>query len=125
MKLPVAASQLDQLLSADMRAALRNPQPAEIDGVYDHWDHVRQLPPPDGLSHREWWFAIKIARTALGRRLPLKDKRGEAFNVSIASSMQRRLHFLDREAAGAILGADVVSDNATKRRFLVRSLIEE
>ena len=66
-----------------------------------------------------------MARLGLAMSLPLKDKNGAGFKVSITSSMQRRLHFIDREAAGAILGADVVEDDSTRKRLLIRSLIEE
>ncbi len=128
MKLPVPAPQLfdtSDLEGMDFARILANKQSPEVKGVYDHWDHVRHLPPPAGLAPKEWWYAIKMARMGLAMSLPLKDKNGTNFKVSLTSSMQRRLHFLDREAAGAILGADVVEDDATRKRFLIRSLIEE
>ena len=39
--------------------------------------------------------------------------------------MQRRLHFIDREAAGSIQGLDREEDPRSGERFLIRSLIEE
>ena len=127
MKLPVPAPQLSDAgaKETDFARIILNKQSPEVKGVYDHWDHVRHLPPPDGLTAHEWWYAIKVARMGLETPLPLKDKSGVSFKVSITSSMQRRLHFIDREAAGAILGADLVEDDATRKRFLIRSLIEE
>jgi Fic family protein len=97
----------------------------EVDGVYDHWDHLRHLEPPKGLSSLAWWAAIKMARLSMAKVLPLEDKSGQNFTVSITSTMQRQLHFLDKEAAGAIVGADMVDDESTRKRYLMRSLIEE
>jgi len=42
--------------------------------------------------------------------------------VSITDTMQRQLHFIDREAAGAIKGME---ESGGQNRFLIRSLIEE
>jgi Fic family protein len=127
MKVPVKAPRLQDLLSADPSRASKviglqiGP---EVDGVYDHWDHLRQLTPPHGLTSEEWWLAIRFARMSIAREIPLLDKDQKPFRVSSSSSIQRKLHFIDREAAGAILGADVTSDHELKRQ-LMRSLIEE
>lgn len=97
----------------------------DVDGVYEHWDHLRHLTPPQGLTSEAWWAGLKIARNALARPLPLLDRNGDPFRVAVTSTMQRKLHFLDREAAGLILGADRGDDESIRRHHLVRSLIEE
>jgi Fic family protein len=128
MKLPVQAPQLTDLpgnTRLGLGELLRLGMGPEVDGVYEHWDHLRHLPPPDGVSSHEWWAAIKLARHALARPLPLQDKQGQAFTVSITGSMQRKLHFLDREAAGAIRTLGPVDDGSTRKYYLMRSLIEE
>lgn len=128
MKLPVPAPQLSDLLSRDnirLDAIIGHGVGAEVDGVYEHWDHLRHLPPPKGLTIDSWWAALKLARSVIARQLPLNDKYGTAFTVSVTSTMLRKLHFLDREAAGLILGADQDDDESIRRRHLVRSLIEE
>lgn len=128
MKLPVPAPQLADLLGrqditlGDIVGGGIGP---EVDGVYEHWDHIRHLAAPRGLSHEAWWAGIKLARSALARHLPLTDKHGTPFSVAITSTMLRQLHFLDREAAGVILGADQDDDASVRRRHLARSLIEE
>ncbi len=128
MKLPVAAPQLQALMGSGKvrldRIVGRGIGP-DVDGVYEHWDHLRHLPPPEGLTPESWWAGIKVARAALARALPLRDKEGQPFTVSVTSPMLRKLHFLDREAAGLILGADQDDDASIRRRHLVRSLIEE
>lgn len=127
MKLPVAAPQLIDLLedglSSESMLSLR--VSPEVDGVYEHWDRLRHLAPPPGMSLSEWWTAIKVTRRALARPLLLLDKHGAAFVVSTTSSMHRKLHFLDREAAKLILGAYHDDEESIRRRQLVRSLIEE
>jgi len=54
---------------------------ARVDGHgdYVHWDRLRHLEPPDGLTHDEWWLAIKLARQPLLRPIPLTDPPGRRF----------------------------------------------
>ncbi len=128
MKLPVQAPQLHDLIGKDRPSLgdlLRLGIGPDVDGVYEHWDHLRHLPPPEGLSSHDWWAAIKLARRGLAQSLPLRDKEGRAFTVSMTGDMQRKLHFLDREAAGTILSSGPVDDGSTRRFYLMRSLIEE
>lgn len=128
MKLPVVAPQLDELVSQGwvrLDRVIGHGLGPDVGGVYEHWDHLRHLTPPSGLTAQDWWAALKIARSAIKRPLPLHDRDGEPFTVSVTPTMQRKLHFLDREAAGVILGADQDDDASIRRRHLVRSLIEE
>lgn len=97
----------------------------EVSGVYEHWDHLRHRTPPAGLTHLEWWTGIKLARAASARTLPLREMQSRAFTVTLSDRMQRQLHFLDREAAGLILGADPGDGDSFGKRHLARSLIEE
>src|SRR3546814_3031443 len=128
MKLPVPAPQLADLVGSgqiSLERLLDLGIGPEIAGVYEHWDHLLQLTPPEGLTPEAWWAAIKLSRIGLERDLPLHDKHGEPFAVSITGNMQRKLHYLDREAAGAIQSSGMVDDDSTRKRYLMRSLIEE
>lgn len=128
MKLPVPAPQLQALLNSgqvDLDRIFGQGIGPEVDGIYEHWDHLRHLTPPKGLTPDAWWAGLKMARGVLARALPLYDKDGGRFTVSVTSTLLRKLHFLDREAAGLILGADRDDDQSIRRRHLVRSLIEE
>ncbi|KAF1719242.1 Fic family protein [Pseudoxanthomonas wuyuanensis] len=124
MKLPVPAPQVTELIEqlGEKAAQLlfRGIGP-EVDGAYEHWDKVRHRVPPEGLSSEAWWLGIRMARSTLARPLRLLDKHGSRFRVSLTDSMLRRLHYIDREAAGTIQG----DDGADHGRFLIRSLIEE
>lgn len=128
MKLPVAAPQLNELFDAHgvkPLGILDRGIGAEVEGVYEHWDRLRHLSPPADLTSLDWWAGLKLARSLIARQLPLRDKHGAAFKVSITSTMLRKLHFLDREAAGLILGAGHDDDKSIRQRHLMRSLIEE
>ena len=128
MKLPPPAPQLADLLNSrqvDVEGVLQLGIGPEVGGVYEHWDRLRHLEPPHGLSSEGWWTALKLARRSLARPLPLNDKSGKPFTVSITGTMHRKLHFLDREAAGAIQTAALVDDQTARKHYLMRSLIEE
>jgi len=45
-------------------------------GRYRHWHKLRFLQPPEGVTHEQWWLAIKWARRTLLKPLPLTDKEG-------------------------------------------------
>lgn len=128
MKLPVPAPPLSALMkdpATNVSSLLALGIGPEVRGVYDHWDHIRHLTPPDGLDTERWWAAIKLARAGLERELPLADEHGQPFTVSLTGNMHRQLHFLDREAAGAIQASGLVDEETTRKRYLMRSLIEE
>src|SRR5690606_29960890 len=98
---------------------------AEVDGVYEHWDHLRHLTPAEGLAVEQWWFRIKWARLVQQRQLPLRDKRQRPFTLVLSDSIQRRLFQVARDAAGSLRGEDRIQSDAMRERYLVRSLIEE
>lgn len=111
------AGQIDVILSHGIRA--------EVDGVYEHWDHLRHLTPPPGLDVEQWWLGIKLARQSLRKDLPLRDTSGKPFHVCPGDSIQRQLFQVARDAAGAPQGADALPSGAMQERYLVRSLMEE
>ncbi len=131
MKLPRHAPSFQSLLDEDPQAlakilARRMPLEAEVSGEYSHWDDLYYKTPPPAWSSREhWWLAIKMARSAGRRQLNLLDKAGEAFSIAPSDSMSRRLHFLDREAAGSILGLSRGEGQESRDGYLIRALIEE
>lgn len=111
------SDRLVEILSMDL-----TPDPK---GKYYHWDKLRHIPPPNGLSAEEWWFAIKSARRALYRPLPFTDKFGNPFKYAQPDIVQRLLHQITRDASGAIQTSEVVINSHTKDTYLVNSLIEE
>ncbi|MEL7167901.1 MAG: Fic family protein, partial [Bacteroidota bacterium] len=61
-------------------------------GSYRHWDTLRRISPPHGLTAEEWWAAIKMARRSLYRAIPLLDKKGQRFKYALPDPVLERLH---------------------------------
>lgn len=128
MKIPVSPPSWSALLqrhAADFGRIIQAKIGPEVEGVYEHWDHLRHLKPPAGLDSEQWWLGIKLARQSISRELPLKDKNGRPLRIALSDSMLSRLHFIDREAAGSIQGLDRVDAPEARGRYLIRSLVEE
>lgn len=126
MKLPPTAPTFQEALTAhegELSKILEAKIGPELNGKYEHWDKIRHLTPPPGLSSGGFWLGLKLARRS-ARPIPLKDKNGVNWRTTLSDSMQRSLHFIDREAAGSIRGMDGVQEG-NQNRFLIRSLIEE
>ncbi|MDQ6751295.1 MAG: Fic family protein [Actinomycetota bacterium] len=100
---------------------------APADGrEYLHWDKLRQLKPPPGLNHEEWWFIIKWGRLPVQRAIPLTDPVGSPFVYSIPDLVARLLHYVDQRCSGEIAMSEVVTaDEHARQRYLVNSLMEE
>lgn len=96
--------------------------PADVHGRYLHWDDLRRREPPDHLTTRAWWTAIKTTRLALRRTLPLRDTDGTAFWFTLPDSVLRALHRVDQAAAGPY---EHVVTPSSRDEYLSRSLIEE
>ena len=95
-------------------------------GRYRHWDTLRYRKAPAGLSHEQWWFAVKLARGSLLRQLPFKDASKRPFVYTMPDEALELLHFVDQHASGEVAMPEVVTEDASARhRYLVNSLIEE
>lgn len=128
MKIPVAPPDWDALFKRNakrlhtLNISHLNP---EVKGAYEHWDHLRHLTPPEGLTAEQWWFGIKLARLTQQRPMPLRDKQQQPIVLTLGNSIQRRLFQVARDAAGALRGEDAIQSDAMRDRYLVRSLMEE
>lgn len=92
---------------------------------YLHWDELRHRRPPDGLTHEQWWLAVKLSRAGL-YELPLRDTCGNPFRFGLPAVVLEKLHHVDKELAGhiSITEPSIVSHD-TRDRYVIRSLIEE
>ena len=85
MKIPMPPPPTEDLLVEMARdpglfvqiAAKMEPSGATAD--YLPWDKLRFKTPPNGLTHRQWWFTLKLARRGMQRTLPLVDANGNPF----------------------------------------------
>lgn len=93
---------------------------------YPHWDKLRHLDPPSGLTREQWWAGIKYARATISRTIPLTDLGGHPFSYTTPDVVLRRLHLVDQRCAGEIKMPEVVTGDAqAKQQYLVNSLMEE
>jgi Fic family protein len=93
---------------------------------YFHWDDLWHRTPPPGLTREEWWWAIKLARRAGLRELPLRDTDFGRFTYGTPDEVLRRLHHVDQRCAGEIAMAEMVTaDGQARQHYLVNSLMEE
>lgn len=128
MKTPVSPPSFASLLQANSRNLgdlLNRRIGPEVQGTYEHWDHLRHLTPPQGLTVEQWWLAIKLARNAAARDLSLLDREGKPFRIAITDSMASKLHAITQQASGSLLGLDQIEDERARQRFVLRSQIEE
>jgi Fic family protein len=93
---------------------------------YLHWDKLRHLEPPEGLTSEEWWLAILATRTSEKRLLPLTDASGASFSYGLPDLVLKHLHYIDQRCGGEVAMDEVVtSEREAGKRFLVNSLMEE
>jgi len=95
------------------------------DGKYRHWDKLRYLEPPKGLSLKEWWLGIKLSRQSLYRELPFTDKHGSPFVYAPLDAIHRRLHQIDDHAGGTFRGGAPVFGPGMRDIYYVKSLLDE
>lgn len=93
---------------------------------YLHWDKLRHLAPPEGLTTEEWWLAITTVRLSEKRFYPLTDPDGTPFSYGLPDLVLKHLHHIDQRCSGEVAMDEVVtSERQAGKRFLVNSLMEE
>lgn len=124
---PATFDDLWEEVGADRMVDLMHRRADVKDGhEYLHWDKLRHLKPPDGLSHKEWWLLVKWNRRSAIRNLPLATPEGERFVYSTPDHVLRMLHYVDQRCSGEIKMSEVVTADARARQhYLVNSLMEE
>jgi Fic family protein len=133
MKIPRRPSTLSEILREFSVPERANRLPAILGagippapgGKYRHWDILRRIDPPEGLTSEEWWAGVKIARMPMLRSLSLYDKEGKPFQYAMPDPVLEMLHEIDRDASGQIAASEVITNPQTRDRYLQSSLIEE
>jgi Fic family protein len=125
-KAPTVEELIERLDTDEVIAVFRAPKDGLPGDRYLHWDKLRRLDPPLGLTAEQWWLKIKGARAGELRTLPLADPEGKPFSYGLLDPMLRRLHYIDQRCSGEVAMDEVVtSERQAGRRFLVNSLMEE
>jgi Fic family protein len=98
----------------------------EGEGKYRHWDILRHLTPPVGLTLEEWWAGIKMQRLLGIKSVPLLDRsRQDLFFYNLTDNVLEQLHNIDLSGGGAIEVPDAIVNRNTRDQYIVHSLIEE
>ena len=127
MKLPLKAPQYRKLLleiDSKRMMDILNICSEHIPNKYLHWDQLRHRNPPDGISHQEWWVAIKFERRP-NNDITFMDKNQNSFNFSTVEPIPEILHEIDLNAGGGLLMQDDHISSEMRDQYIVRSLIEE
>ena len=118
--------QIRKLSSHKLAHIFSSASDPRIQQQYLHWDALRYLPPPEGVTSEEWWFVIKTQRSGQSRAVPLLDKKGQPFQYWVPDLIQEQLHHIDREAGGVVQTTpEAIANTQTRNRYLIRSLVEE
>lgn len=92
---------------------------------YFHWDELRFRSPPEGLTHEEWWFGLKLRRQAGAKNIPLKNRDGTGFYFTVPDIVTNLLHQIDRGGGTLFQIPEPITNEQHRNRYLVRSLMEE
>lgn len=131
MRVPHSLPDIGQLLP---KIAIENPQklldlyklkPTDYKGRYLHWDKLKYMSPPQGLTSEEYWLGTKLVRFPLLKDLPLVDAEERPFKFGTPDIVLEMLHELDKNASGQIKMAEPVTDMQTRDMYLIKSLIQE
>lgn len=98
----------------------------EGEGKYRHWDILRHLTPPAGLTLEEWWFGIKMRRLVGAKSIPLCDNNNkEHFIYSLPDKVLEQLQQIDLGAGGIITVPEAAINPQTRDQYVLHSLIQE
>lgn len=129
MRVPTPPPPLAQLFTSlgksEVAQALTKSETLPRAGEYLHWDKLRHLAPPSGLTSQEWWLILKLNRQSQRTTVPLKDVKGTGFSFSLTPAIFEALHHIDQRCAGAIAMPEQVTNEATRQRYYVSSIMEE
>jgi Fic family protein len=126
-KPPIGADDFIKIISESPEKGIQLMQAATSPpDRYLHWDKLRHYALPiAGITHAEWWAAIKFKRFTAYKILPLWDKLGNQFKYASVDPIPAMLHKIDLGAGGLIQMPDQITNPETRDQYCVGSLIEE
>ncbi len=130
MKLPRKPPEIKEkyrLLSPERFEEIRSEgTKTENEGKYRHWDIVRHLAPPEGLSAEEWWLGIKMHRLLGMKAVPLWDRdRKGMFSYNLPDKVLQQLHQIDMGIGKTTAAPEPILNPHTRDQYLIHSLIQE
>ncbi|MFT4638656.1 MAG: Fic family protein [Verrucomicrobiales bacterium] len=126
MKFPKRPPNYENLiLEARKSGRLADVLTTPVTDSYEHWSKVRYREPPTGLSREEHWLALKCQRLQHLTTLPLFDARKCPHAVAVMPLLQELLHHIDLSCGSRVGLPAPLTDEATKTRYVLGSLMDE
>ncbi len=132
MKLPsippnVSYEQIGTILSPEKwKLILEIGAITEKEGKYRHWDVLRHLVPPQGLTLEEWWMGIKLHRTSGKKAVPLQDRKHEdLFYYNLTDMILEQIHRIDMSMGGCLDLPEPLFDPHLRDQYVIHTLIQE
>jgi Fic family protein len=128
MKMPVKPPEYQKVIQNSGKnfiQYLESIGPTDAKGRYLHWDKLRHLTPPEGFNSEQWWAGIKLNRLFNYKNLYYKCKNDSECVFYLTDEIQEQLHWLDKNAAGAITSSMPVANTSMRKAYIIKSLIRE
>lgn len=134
MKLPVTPPQVNALMQAAIEqhdtahlieVMSRSSGPVDSKGRYLHWEKLRYLTPPAGLTSEEYWLGTKMSRQSSYRDISFKDKHGQSFKYMIPDPVWQKILWIEKHASGTLMTDGALPGQQAGQQYLVNSLVEE
>lgn len=92
---------------------------------YMYWDKLKYQPMPEGIKPEMLWALLKLSRRMQMKYIPLADSDEHHFGYWLPDCALRDIHFIDQQASGSILVDDPAVHSNEKKRYIIRSLVDE
>jgi len=119
---PSAQSAVALMTPANASAVRELVERADRDYLY--WSDFKYLRMPEAVSPEDAWRYLKSVRSIGMRSTQIRDVHGDRFTYTLTNEVQRCLHVIDRDAAGAV-GATSRIPKHGEQRYLISTLMEE
>ncbi|MBI5203346.1 MAG: Fic family protein [Nitrospirae bacterium] len=92
---------------------------------YLYWDDFKYQSMPEGVTPESAWAMLKTSRRFQTKYIPLADSKGHPFSYWLPDCVLKEIHYIDQQAGGSILLDYPSVHTEEKRRYMIRSLVDE
>lgn len=126
MKIPLQPPKYEKILKSSIELLVKLPvTPLSESGEYIHWDKLRHLHPPTGLTSEQWWCLLKYARKTLYKNLPFNDTSQNPFVYAMPDLIWKKLHEIDKQAGNMLQQPEKEINENVRDNYITQCLIEE